>query len=69
MIWIVTILATLMYLGFGVIYAAGFSKRKHFRWSMLITAAAIFLTQAGMFFGCRRKIMWEPQSGWDLDTF
>ncbi len=50
MIWIVTILATLMYLGFGVIYAAGFSKRKHFRWSMLITAAAIFLTQAGMFF-------------------
>ena len=33
MIWIVTILATLMYLGFGVIYAAGFSKRKHFRWS------------------------------------
>lgn len=30
MSWIVNILATLIYLGFGIIYAVGFSKRKHF---------------------------------------
>ena len=28
MSWIVNILATLIYLGFGIIYAVGFSKRK-----------------------------------------
>ena len=49
MSWIVNILATLIYLGFGIIYAAGFSKRKHFRYSIVVTAAAIFLAQAGMF--------------------
>ena len=49
MSWIVNILATLIYLGFGIIYAVGFSKRKHFRYSIVVTAAAIFLTQAGMF--------------------
>ena len=49
MSWIVNILATLIYLGFGIIYAVGFSKRKHFRYSIVVTAAAIFLAQAGMF--------------------
>ena len=49
MSWIVNILATLIYLGFGIIYAVDFSKRKHFRYSIVVTAAAIFLTQAGMF--------------------
>ena len=34
MSWIVNILATLIYLGFGIIYAVGFSKRKHFRYSI-----------------------------------
>ena len=48
MIWVVNILATFMYLGFGVIYAAGFPKRKHFYCSMIATAAAIFLAQIGM---------------------
>ena len=48
MSWIVNILATLIYLGFGIIYAVGFSKRKHFRYSIVVTAAAIFLAQAGM---------------------
>ena len=42
MSWIVNILATLIYLGFGIIYAVGFSKRKHFRYSIVVTAAAIF---------------------------
>ena len=50
MIWIVNILATMMYLGFGVIYAAGFPKRKHFGYSMTVTVAAIFLAQIGMSF-------------------
>ena len=49
MSWIVNILATLIYLGFGIIYAVDFSKRKHFRYSIVVTAAAIFLAQAGMF--------------------
>lgn len=50
MIWIVNILATMMYLGFGVIYTAGFPKRKHFGYSMTVTVAAIFLAQIGMSF-------------------
>ena len=29
MIWIVNILATMMYLGFGVIYTAGFPKENN----------------------------------------
>ena len=35
---------------FGVIYAAGFPKRKHFGYSMIVTVAAIFLAQIGMSF-------------------
>ena len=54
MSWIVNILATLIYLGFGIIYAVDFSKRKHFRYSIVVTAAAIFLTQ-----GCFYCFRWK----------
>ena len=60
MSWIVNILATLIYLGFGIIYAAGFSKRKHFRYSIVVTAAAIFSgTGRDVFIVSGGKLVWS----------
>ncbi len=55
MSWIVNILATLIYLGFGIIYAAGFSKRKHFRYSIVVTAQQFFWHRQGCFYCFRWK--------------
>ena len=67
MIWIVNILATMMYLGFGVIYTAGFPKRKHFGYSMTVTVAAIFLAQIGICF--RQRTILELRCGWYPDMY
>lgn len=69
MIWIVNILATMMYLGFGVIYTAGFPKRKHFGYSMTVTVAAIFLAQIGMSFCFRQRTILELRCGWYPDMY
>lgn len=60
MIWIVNILATMMYLGFGVIYAAGFPKKKTFRLFYDGDSGGDFSrTDRDVFFASGRELSWS----------
>lgn len=60
MSWIVNILATLIYLGFGIIYAVDFSKRKHFRYFYCSDSGSNFSdTGRDVFIVSGGKLVWS----------